>query len=206
METRQFKWSNIGLQSALFVIWRKWMVKIACQCPWTLQFSTTIVRLSKLMEFIWVGRLGHGKNKHSFNALIAFLSFLLSLTSSTYSLWAQRVIVASDHTQRLTHTHTHTYTHTQTHHSWQDSSGRVITPTQRSVPDNTQHSQETNIHAVSRIRTHNSSKRAAADPRLRPRGYRFGLKSTYKYTLLETFVRFVHPCFILYTDEGHKVT
>ena len=32
-----------------------------------------------------------------------------------------------------------------------------------SVPDNTQQSQETDIHAHSGIRTHNSSKRAAAD-------------------------------------------
>jgi len=34
-----------------------------------------------------------------------------------------------------------------------------------------QHSQQTNIHAPSRIRTHNLSRRAAADPRLRPRGH-----------------------------------
>jgi hypothetical protein len=37
--------------------------------------------------------------------------------------------------------------------------------------DNTQHSQETNIHAPGGIRTHNPSQRAAADPRLRPRGH-----------------------------------
>ena len=34
-------------------------------------------------------------------------------------------------------------------------------------PDKTQHSQETDIHAPSGIRTHHPSKRAAADPRLR---------------------------------------
>ena len=33
-----------------------------------------------------------------------------------------------------------------------------------------QHSQQTNIHAPGGIRTHNLSRRAAADPRLRPRG------------------------------------
>ena len=38
------------------------------------------------------------------------------------------------------------YDHTQTHHTRYDSSGRVISPTQRSLPDNTQHSQETGIH------------------------------------------------------------
>ena len=34
--------------------------------------------------------------------------------------------------------------------------------------DNTQHSQVTDIHAPGGIRTHNPSKREAADPRLRP--------------------------------------
>jgi hypothetical protein len=33
-----------------------------------------------------------------------------------------------------------------------------------------QHSQETDIHALGGIRTHNPSKQAAVDPRFRPRG------------------------------------
>jgi hypothetical protein len=37
---------------------------------------------------------------------------------------------------------------------------------------NTQHSQHTHIHALGGIRTRNTSKRAAADLRLRPRGHR----------------------------------
>ena len=61
--------------------------------------------------------------------------------------------------------------HTTTHHSRLDSSGRVISSSQRPLPDNTQHSQQTNIHASGGIRTHDLSKRAAADLRLRPRGY-----------------------------------
>jgi len=60
--------------------------------------------------------------------------------------------------------------HTQTHHKRQDSSGRVISPTQRPIPDNTQHTQGTDIHAAGGIRTHNPSKRAAADQRLIPCG------------------------------------
>ena len=36
-----------------------------------------------------------------------FLSFFLSLTSSTYSLRLYRLIVAPDHS--MTHTHTHTF-------------------------------------------------------------------------------------------------
>jgi len=47
----------------------------------------------------------------------------------------------------------------------------VISQTQRSILDNTQNSQETDINAPDGIRTRNPSKRAAANPRLRPRGH-----------------------------------
>ena len=47
----------------------------------------------------------------------------------------------------------------------------MISPSQRHLPDNTQHSQVTDIIDHGRIRTRNSSKRAAADPPLRPRGH-----------------------------------
>ena len=47
----------------------------------------------------------------------------------------------------------------------------MISPSQRPLPDNTQHSQQTNIHAPGGIRTHNLSRRAARDLRLRPRGH-----------------------------------
>ena len=46
-----------------------------------------------------------------------------------------------------------------------------MSPTQRPLPDNAQHSQETDIHAPGGIQTHNLTRRAAADPRLRPRGH-----------------------------------
>jgi hypothetical protein len=36
--------------------------------------------------------------------------------------------------------------HTQTHHTQYGSSGRVISPTQRPLPDNTQYSQEREVH------------------------------------------------------------
>jgi len=39
------------------------------------------------------------------------------------------------------------------------------------LPDNTQHSQQTNFYVPGGIRTHNLSRRAAADLRLRLRGY-----------------------------------
>jgi len=57
--------------------------------------------------------------------------------------------------------------HTQIYHSRQDFSGRVISPTRLSVPDNTQHSQQTDIHVLCGIRSHNPSKKAT---HLRRRG------------------------------------
>jgi hypothetical protein len=50
-------------------------------------------------------------------------------------------------------------------HIWNrwDSSWRGIGPSQRPLPDNTEHSQETDIHAPGAIRTRSPSKLAAAD-------------------------------------------
>ena len=47
----------------------------------------------------------------------------------------------------------------------------MISSSQRPLPDNTRHSQQTNIHAPGGIRTHNLSRLAAADLRPRPRGH-----------------------------------
>ena len=47
----------------------------------------------------------------------------------------------------------------------------MINSSQRPLPDHTQHSQQTYIHAPGGIRTHNLSRRAAVDPCLRPRGH-----------------------------------
>ena len=47
----------------------------------------------------------------------------------------------------------------------------MISSSQRPLPNNTQHSQQRDIHAPGGIRTHNLSRRAAADRRLRPRGF-----------------------------------
>ena len=70
--------------------------------------------------------------------------------------------------------------HTQTHHTRYDSSGGVISPSQRTLPDNTQHLQETDIPSTGGIRTRNPSKRKVADPRLKPRGRRDRLLRTYR--------------------------
>jgi len=60
---------------------------------------------------------------------------------------------------------------TTTHNRRYDSSGWVISSSQRPLPDNTQRSQQTDIHASGGIRTHNLSRRAAADLCPRPCGH-----------------------------------
>jgi len=47
----------------------------------------------------------------------------------------------------------------------------VNSSSRRPLPDNTQHSQLTDIHAAGGIRTHNPSKQAAVEPCPRPRGH-----------------------------------
>ena len=74
--------------------------------------------------------------------------------------------------------------HTMTHHSRQDSSGRVISSSQRL--DNTQQSQETNIHAPGAIRNHNLSRRAAADP---PRLLAVWIYTDMKYQAVPNIVK-----------------
>ena len=57
--------------------------------------------------------------------------------------------------------------HHTTHHALQESSGRVINPTQRPLPDNTQHIRKSHAHPPTvEIRTRNPSKRGTQDPRL----------------------------------------
>ena len=74
--------------------------------------------------------------------------------------------------------------HTMTHHIRQDSSGRVISSSQKPLPDNTQNSQQTNIHAPCGIRTHDLSRRAAADLRLRPHGHWYRQYLSYGFPIL----------------------
>ena len=61
--------------------------------------------------------------------------------------------------------------HTTTHQSRYNSSGRVISSSHLPLPDNTQHSKQTDFHSSCRIRTHSLNRRAAPDLPLRPRGH-----------------------------------
>ena len=61
-------------------------------------------------------------------------------------------------------------THTTTPHNRQNSSGWVISSSQKLLPDNTQHSQQTSMPSAG-FEPHKPSRQAAADLRLRPRGH-----------------------------------
>ena len=87
---------------------------------------------------------------------------------------------------------------TQTHHTRYDSSGRVIGPTQRPLPDNTQHSQHTDIHAPGGIWTWNPS--ASEMPQTHPldsaatgisnnAGHLHKLPTPRKHVILDTWLR-----------------
>jgi hypothetical protein len=56
-------------------------------------------------------------------------------------------------------------------HTRKDSSGRGMGLFRRPLPNNTKHSQETDIYVPGGIWTHNSPNRVAADPRFRPQGH-----------------------------------
>jgi hypothetical protein len=79
--------------------------------------------------------------------------------------------------------------HSDTPHS--DPSGRVISLTQRPLPDNTQQSQETDIHATGGNPTHDPNKRAAADPQIRPR------RQWYRVWMCVGLIKFVSVSFCL---------
>jgi hypothetical protein len=67
--------------------------------------------------------------------------------------------------------HNVSWSHTMTRHSQLDFSGRVISLLQRPLPDNTQHTQQINIHVPGGIETHDRSRWAAVDLCIRPLGH-----------------------------------
>ena len=87
---------------------------------------------------------------------VSFFSFFFILISPNQSL---------SHTITLSDTHTHTPQSVEL--LWTSDQPDAET----TLPDNTQHSQETDIHPPVGIRTLNHSKLAVEDPRLRERGH-----------------------------------
>jgi len=92
------------------------------------------------------------------NMLITGLFFIFLGRDSPH--WAR----ASSFTMFLNHTQRRTTVGRTT-------SERMISSSQRPLPDNTQHIKQTDIHASGGILTHNFSRRAPADLRLGPRGH-----------------------------------
>jgi len=88
-------------------------------------------------------------------ALFVF-SFVFGATAPQWAR-ASSFLMFLDHTQRRT--------------TVGRAPGRVISSSQRPLPDKTRHTQETDVHAPGGIRTYNLSKRVAVDLRLRPHGH-----------------------------------
>ena len=61
--------------------------------------------------------------------------------------------------------------HIQRHTTFSRTPLDEISSSQRPLPNNKKHSQQTNVQAPDWIQTHNLSRRAAAELRLRPRGH-----------------------------------
>ena len=87
--------------------------------------------------------------------------------------------------------------HTTTQHSRQDSPGRVISPSQTPLPDNTQQSQQTVINVPGGILNHSLSRREAAALSLRPHGNRDRQIKTKRPVIL-------FPEWGVYTYLGHN--
>ena len=127
--------------------------------------SATILRVVEETTLniaaIWSFETSVVTNNHGLQAgyLSLFILFYFFPWSNT-TCWAS----ASSLSRLEYHTH-------WTHNIRWKSSGRVISPTQRPLPDNTQHSQETDHLASCGIRPRNPSKRAAADQHLISRGH-----------------------------------
>jgi len=75
----------------------------------------------------------------------------------------------------------------------------MIGPTQRPLPNDIQHSEETVIHAASGIRTRNPGKRVAVDPRFRTRGHWYRLANTeYNFYYSYSYYHYNRYCYLYY--------
>ena len=81
----------------------------------------------------------------------------------------------------------------------------LLGPTQRPLPDNTQHLQETDIHAVGGIRTYNPSKQAAIDPLLTNMGHYQTTIQEYEFFLWRCGpTRVMASSFLRYLDHTQR--
>jgi len=93
--------------------------------------------------------------------------------------------------------------HTTTHHSRQDSPGRVISPTQRPLPDSTQNSQQTDIQAPG-IRTHSlNSRTATGTERCRVHTSTQYIEQPFNITPRPSVILWNIYCTLLLTAQGY---
>ena len=139
---------------------RWYLQRYAKPFSWSDELRTISYRLSKIYKFCDWNKILTSSNDQSINQ-----NFTVYSITSFFFILTQHPPVG--HGLPI---HEVSRSHTTKHHKRQDSSGRVTSSSQRPLPYNTQHSQQTNNHNPGGIRIHSLSRRATADPRLRPRG------------------------------------
>ena len=88
--------------------------------------------------------------------------------------------------------------HTTTQHIRWDFSGRGISSSQRPLPDNTQHTQQTNVHSSRWIRAHNLRRRTIADLLLISSGHWDRPSQTVVIVIpnMVFMIRLIHSCML----------
>ena len=126
-------------------------------CLYKRKFYLTLLQA----EGAWLcTRLGTNPQELIYIYIYIYALFVFSFVfGATAPQWARAssFLMFLDHTQRRT--------------TVGRAPGRVISSSQRPLPDKTRHTQETDVHAPGGIRTYNLSKRVAVDLRLRPHGH-----------------------------------
>ena len=135
------------------------------------------------LKAVWAGELSSCKNQYPLCQFFWTFSSQV-LTQSFQHIQVKLLIYCCSGGKTSVHFPSHQHQDRNQHFSWHWSElaalfliwANLVTSayhssTQRPLTYNTQHSQQTDIHASGGIRTHNLSWRVAADLRLRPRGY-----------------------------------
>jgi hypothetical protein len=126
-----------------------WQVRFACWIPEATNTHSEYVRLIAVA----LSRLNVTLYEHC----LSFLRYLNRLLQQVFNDGVTALVGQGLPLSRI-------HDHTQVHHTRENTSGRVISPTQSPLPDNTRKRQTS--MPPGGIGTHNPSKRAAADPRL----------------------------------------
>jgi hypothetical protein len=137
---KYLKWTNSLIQPHEHTdsIWRAFIARDECFQPLCCQWPKHNVSANEPTRAIFV--LSYARAPA--NQFIDIITKLLLLLTIANGPWCANFSSLS----RI-------HDHNQTHHIREDTSGRVISPTQRPLPDNTSYSQVTYFHPSGRIRT-----------------------------------------------------